>query len=189
MKRHEIVFSALKVPIDYLLIFSSFFLAREFRLLTDYTPGISWFRLPVQTISNEHLLPFAAVWWLLFVLLMTVHWLYNIKLTASKIKEWLDIIFYGFYWFVFFSVLVYLWKDFVYKNTELPRLIILYTFIFWVILVIIGRILLNWIQSIFITLKIFAKRNLILISNHENEEIKNILADIKNLEFTIFFDI
>lgn len=180
MKRHELFFSVVKVPLDFVLIFVAFHIAREVRLITDYTPGISWFRLPIQTISNENLEPFALVGAWLFVLLMALHGLYNIKLTASKIKEFLDIILYSFYWFIFFSVAIYLSKWIVYTGAELPRLILLYTFAFGTVFVILGRILLNWVQSLFIHFKIFSRRNILLINNLKTEEIQHIISDIKN---------
>jgi hypothetical protein len=42
----------LKVPLDFIIIFSAFFLAREIRLMTDLIPGV---QLPVQTISTQEL--------------------------------------------------------------------------------------------------------------------------------------
>lgn len=179
MKRHELFFSVSKVPLDFLVIFMAFFVAREFRLITDFTPWINLFKLPVQTISTDYLIQFAIFGWLLYVILMWIHWLYNIKLTASKLKEFLDIILYSSYWFVFFSVIIYLWKWFVYTGPELPRLIIWYTFLFWTLLVIVERLILNWLQSILIQLKVFDKRNILLINNLPLQDIKHIIWDIK----------
>lgn len=179
MKKHELLFSVSKVPLDFFVIVCAFLLAREFRLISDFTPGIAWFKLPFQTISLTHLYPFAFFGWALFVVLMGIHWLYNIKLTASKLKEFLDIILYSFYWFIFYSVLIYLGKWIVYKWPELPRLIILYSFFFGTIFIIIERVILNWLQSLLLWLKVFDKRNILLINNLESLDIKHILQDIK----------
>jgi len=56
MKKHEIIFSTIKLPLDFIIIFIMFFLAREIRLITDFIPGI---RLPIQTIDTIHLSLFA----------------------------------------------------------------------------------------------------------------------------------
>jgi len=46
------------VPLDFIIIFLSFFIAREIRLITDLIPGIN---LPIQTIENDALINFAFV--------------------------------------------------------------------------------------------------------------------------------
>jgi len=38
MKKHEILFSAIKVPLDFFIVFLCFFLARKVRLITDLIP-------------------------------------------------------------------------------------------------------------------------------------------------------
>ncbi|MDR3151032.1 MAG: hypothetical protein LBU14_05670 [Candidatus Peribacteria bacterium] len=56
MKKYDIIFSALKLPLDFLVVFGSFFLAKKMRLETD---NFLWIQLPFQTISNENLFFFA----------------------------------------------------------------------------------------------------------------------------------
>jgi hypothetical protein len=56
MKKHEITFSIIKIPLDFLTVFLSFFIAKELREVTDLIPGIS---LPIQTITHEALFGFA----------------------------------------------------------------------------------------------------------------------------------
>jgi lipopolysaccharide/colanic/teichoic acid biosynthesis glycosyltransferase len=175
MKRHELLFSVLKVPFDFVLIFSSFFIARALREINDFVP---WVNLPIQTIESKFLLNFAIVWSLLYVLIFTIHWLYNIKITSSKIKETLDIIGYSIYSFLFLSVIIYFWKWVFYK-IEIPRLVILFTLIVWIFLVILERIFLNKLQNILLNKWILEKRKIILINNKSDKEIENILQDIK----------
>jgi hypothetical protein len=56
MKRHEIILGSIKVPLDFLTIFISFFIAREIRLISNFIPN-----LPIQTISTESLMKFAFI--------------------------------------------------------------------------------------------------------------------------------
>jgi len=49
MKHHELTFSAIKIPLDFFVIFFSFFLAKQIRLISDGIPGLY---LPVQTIDT-----------------------------------------------------------------------------------------------------------------------------------------
>jgi hypothetical protein len=56
MKKHEIIFGLIKIPLDFVVVFCSFFLARNLREVNDFVPGIT---LPIQRIDNEFLLNFA----------------------------------------------------------------------------------------------------------------------------------
>ena len=177
MKKHEILFSAIKVPLDFAIVFLCFFLARKIRLITDLIP---WVSLPIQTIEAANLVYFAFLWALLYVFLFSTHWLYNIKIINSKVKEFLDIIRYGIYWFLFFSVGVYLWNGIIYTGVEIPRLIILFTFIFATLWVILERIFLNNIQRYMLSKNMIPKRKLLLISNKNTEKLEPFLEDIKS---------
>ncbi len=175
MKRHEIVFTAIKLPLDFFIIFFSFFIAREIRLITDLIPQIN---LPIQRISIEDLIPFSIFGALLYIFLLASHSLYSSKMDDSKIKEFWDIVRYSLYWFVFFGFFVYLWDQIIY-NVEIPRLIILFTLFIWTTFIIIERIILNNILSFFIKKWVIQKRNLLLVNNKKEKNIKDILDDIQ----------
>jgi len=175
MKKHELIFWSLKVPLDLLIIFGAFFLARELRLITDWVPG---FQLPIQTIDTENLVNFALFWAVIYVLTFSFHKLYFLQIFSSKIKEFLEIIRYWFYGFIFFSVFIFLWKWIVYE-TDIPRLIIGFAFWLWTIWVILERILLNNIQYYLLKKWLIPKRQIILVNNKKSEKIENILEDIK----------
>lgn len=174
MKKHEILFSIIKIPLDFLIIFSSFFVSKNLRELNDFLP---WIQLPIQTLNDLTILKFALIWSLIYCLIFVIHWLYTLKITSSKIKEFLDIILYSFYWFIFFSVIVYFSKWFLYQ-TDIPRLIILYTLIIWVIWIILERLLLNKIQTILLNTWVIAKRKVLIINNKNDEEINDIINDL-----------
>ncbi len=175
MKRHEIVFWAIKLPLDFLIILGSFFVAKEIRLVTDLVPGLS---LPVQTIDNFALLKFALFWSILYVIVLSLHSLYFIKITSSKVKEFLEILRYSIYWLLFFLVAIFLWKWVIYE-VEIPRLIVVFTFVIWTALVILERILLNNLEYYLLKKWKLAKRKLLIVNNKEKEKISGILKDIR----------
>lgn len=177
MKKYEIILSIIKIPLDFIVIFFSFFIAREIRLITDLVP---WVVLPTQTIWDLSLSKFALFWSFLYIIIIASHKLYQIKISNSKIKEILELIRYWFYAFIFFSVFAYLWKWFIYEKTEIPRLIILYTFIIWTFLNIVSRLFLNKIQNYLLDKKIIPKTKILLINNKKENEIQEIIDDIKN---------
>ena len=175
MKKHELIFWSLKVPLDFLIIFSAFFLAREIRLMTDLIPGI---QLPIQTIDTLSLVNFALFWGFIYILTFSFHKLYFLQIFSSKIKEFLEILRYWFYAFIFFSVFIFLWNGIVYE-TEIPRLIIGFAFWLGTIWVILERIFLNNLQYYLLKKWIIPKRQILLINNKKSEKIQKILADIK----------
>jgi len=176
MKKYEIILSIIKIPLDFIIIFFAFFIAREIRLITDLIP---WVILPTQTIWDYSLTKFALFWSFLYIIILTSHNLYQIKISNSKLKEVLEIIRYWIYTYIFFSVFAYLWKWFVYEKHEIPRLIVLYTFIIWTFWNIITRIILNKIQNYLLERKIIPKTKVIIINNKKENEIDMIIEDIK----------
>jgi len=176
MKKHEIFFSLLKLPLDFVVIFSSFFLARDIREINDFIP---WIQLPTQIITNEYLFVFALFWSFLYLVIFSIHWLYSLKITSSKIKEFFDIFLYSIYWFLFFSVFVYFWK-WVFYDIEIPRLVILFTTIIAIILIILERIILNKAQNKLLNIWFIPKRKILLINNQNDKKINKILEDIKS---------
>ncbi len=175
MKKHEIIFSIIKIPLDFFIVFFVFFLARDIRQFTDLIP---WIQLKIQTISDKNLFYFALFWAILYLIIFALHKLYSIKITNSKIKEILEIIRYSFYWFFFYSALVYFAKDFLY-SFEIPRLIILFSLILSIFFVSLSRIILNIIQNILLKKNIIKKRKILIITNKKIEKIKHIIDDIK----------
>lgn len=176
MKKYDIIFSALKLPLDFLVVFGSFFLAKKMRLETD---NFLWIQLPFQTISNENLFFFALAWSILFIFVLAIHWLYSIKLTSSKVWEFLQVIQYSVYWLLFLSFFIYLWNGVIYETT-IPRLIILFTFLITTIWIILERILLNYLEYSLLKKWILKKKQLLLINNKDLNKIKKILLDIKD---------
>lgn len=175
MKKHEIAFSIAKIPLDFSVVFFSFYIARELRLTTDLIP---WIILPTQTISNEYLLQFALWGSLLYIVLFASHGLYHMKMFHSKIQETGDILRYSLYWFLFFSVWVYFGKGIIYDGVEIPRLIILFTAIISFLGTLLLRVLLNTIQSFLLKAQVIPHRNILLVSNKDESKIEEIYNDI-----------
>lgn len=176
MKKHEIIFSLLKIPFDFCIIFFAFFIARDIRGINDFVWSV---QLPSHTISNENLFLFALYGAILYLIIFFIHGLYTLSLTSSKLKEVFDIIRYSIYWFVFFSMFVYFWK-WVWYEIEIPRLIILFSTILWIIWVNFERILLNKLQTYLLNIWKLSPRNILLITKQSDHKIKNILTDLAN---------
>ena len=174
MKKHEIIFSLIKLPIDFLLIFGVFYVSRDLRLVADFAPFLN---LEIQKINNQDLEFFALYWAILYVLIFWIKGLYFNTLSTSKIKEYLEVAKYSVYWFILFSFFVYFWNDFLYEK-DIPRLIIIYTTIIWIFFVIFLRFLVNILQWFWLSRWALEKRNLLLLVNDDYSDVSYILDDI-----------
>ena len=117
MKKHDIFLSAVRLPLDFVIVFFTFFLAREIRLIDNFLLR------PAKTITTDALFWFALFWALLFIFVFAIHWLYSMRNNTSKIWEYWQIIWYSFYWYIFYSFFIYAWNGIIYE-TEIPRLIV-----------------------------------------------------------------
>lgn len=175
MKKHEITFSIIKIPLDFLTVFLSFFIAKELREVTDLIPGVS---LPIQTISNDALFWFALFGAILCILVFAIHWLYSIKISHSKLGEVFDVIWYSLYFFMFFSLFVYLSNGILYTN-EIPRLVILFATLIACTWMLIERQVLNSLQTMLLNMWIIKKRKILIVSNKKHSKNRYILEDIQ----------
>lgn len=146
MKRYELFFGIIKVPIEGLLVFIAFFLARDLRRVTDLIPNV---HLPIQTIDTAHLIQFAMVGSLLYVLLSTISGLYKMRIYQSRIQELRDIFLVSIYWFFIYVALLYLSVGFIYTE-QIPRLVVLFSVIISTIFVLLERSILDRLETFLI---------------------------------------
>ena len=94
MKRSEIIFGALRVPVDYLAIIIAFLLAYYLRPITDLIPGVQFhFGLELLPPFNEYMMLayFAAVF---LVFMFAINHLYSLKITHRFSKAFFKIVFF-----------------------------------------------------------------------------------------------
>lgn len=158
MKRHELIFWIIKLPLEFGIVFGSFFLARNIRLVTDLIPRV---HLPIQTIDTGHLLGFALSGALLTVLVFAISGLYRIRSYQSRVQELLDVVLAQIYWFFIYIAILYLSLGFVY-TTEIPRLIILFSALISLFAIFFERSILDSIQSYMLDRGILEARKLVV---------------------------
>lgn len=146
MKRHELLFWTIKLPLEFLIMYSSFFVARNFRLVSDFIP---WVHLPIKTIEDSYLSYYAFFWAILFVVVLWLSGLYRIQSTYSRAKQFFGILKWSLHWFLLYISILYLANWYLYnveKHVEIPRLIILFTLILSVLFVVLERFLMDSVQ-------------------------------------------
>ena len=156
----------LKIILEFIIVFSSFFISKIIR------ENIDFWSLPIQTLHNINLFNYSLIWATFLVFVFAIHWLYKFDFN-NKISNYSRIILYWFYSFLFFSVFVYLSQWFL-IDTQIPRLIIGFSFSISIILIIIERILLNIIQY-----KFSKKSKIIIFTNNIWNDIYKIINKFK----------
>lgn len=176
MKKVNTYFIVIKILLDFIIIYGMFFIAREIRLVTDLLPNID---LPIQTIATNELHFFALIWSSVLALIFLWHWLYSFDTSWWRVKEYSKVFIYSFYSFVFFTVIVYLWQDFLF-DTEIPRLIIGYTFFLWSFILIFERFVLTIVRAFMYKKKMFKKSKVFIIWDNKFLDNNQILLSFKN---------
>lgn len=173
MKKHELFFTSIKLPIEYIIVYLSFILAHFIRWYTDLIP---WYQIPSKYISTSSLIVFALLWALLFVMVFFYMGLYNMKIRNSRLKQFAMIVESAFVWFFLYVWLSYLSLGYLYQK-ELPRLIIFFTLFLSVFFITLERFLIDLIEKYLLEKWILQKTRLALILDSNNEEL---ISDIKS---------
>lgn len=136
----------IKVPVEGVIVFSAFFLARDLRRVTDLIPDV---HLPIQTIDTMNLLRFALVGSLVYIILSTFSGLYRMRIYQSRIQELQSVLLVSLYWFFIYIAILYLSFGFLYTE-QIPRLIVLFSVIIITFLIILERGILDKIEIVLI---------------------------------------
>lgn len=158
MKRSEILFAALLLPLDFLAVMGSFALSYWLRSFTDLIPGV---QLPVGEIPL--FVSYLSFLWkagLLFVVVGITQGVYIIQNRASFSRELPKVFITALIWFAAVLAWFFLRRAFFFS-----RLVLIYGFIFSIVALLLLRLLLKLAQHILFSLGIGKTRVLILGTN------------------------
>lgn len=102
-------------------------MARHIRVTTDLIPGIS---LPSRTLDINYLLGLSVVSYMIIGVIFSFQKLYTIEKVMGIIEEVFTIIKSVFVSFFVMIGLLYLTNGFPYETILIPRLILIYAFLF-----------------------------------------------------------
>lgn len=161
MRRHELFFRMLRVPVEATAVFAAFYAGREIRLVTDLIPGV---HLPIQRISESQLFFFAASGALLYVFVSFLRGSYRIAYDdAWGIEEFFKTVSISFSWFLYFLALSYLSTGYL-TNAEIPRLIIFFA----LAISVVGISMIRWgfssLRSLLLSGGCFPSRRVLVLS-------------------------
>jgi exopolysaccharide biosynthesis polyprenyl glycosylphosphotransferase len=144
MKKSEIVFGALRVPVDYLAALGAFLLAYFIRPVTDLIPGVQFhFGLELLPPFQDYAL-FAVFASLFLVFLFAFNGLYSLRVTGRFTRESLKIGFLVSVWLMF----IIAWYFLIVHELFFSRIALAHIWLFTIALVIAGRLIIRLIQRI-----------------------------------------
>ncbi|OGC82767.1 MAG: hypothetical protein A2788_02610 [Candidatus Abawacabacteria bacterium RIFCSPHIGHO2_01_FULL_46_8] len=158
MKRSEILFAVILLPLDFLAVIGSFSLAYWLRTFTDLIPGV---QLPIGYIPP--FLEYSAFLWkaaLLFLVIGVTQGVYIIQNRANFSRELAKVLITALIWFAAVLAWFFLRRAFFFS-----RLVLIYGFVFSVLLLILLRLMLKLTQNILFRWNIAKTRVLILGAN------------------------
>ena len=133
--------------------------------MRDWIPFV---QLPIPYISYEQFVPFVISGVIVWCILFVRGWLYSLRAHTPIVEEVRRVLTYSFFWFFVYIGFVYLARGFIF-STEIPRLIILYTYIIATTISIIVRYSIYTLYSILYTQWKIRKEPILVITTEENK--------------------
>lgn len=178
MRRHEFFFWLIRLPLELTIVIVAFLLARHIRVTTDLIPGIS---LPSRTLDINYLLGLSVVSYMIIGVIFSFQKLYTIEKVMGIIEEVFTIIKSVFVSFFVMIGLLYLTNGFPYETILIPRLILIYAFLFAMWGIIAERILIRYARIYAFARGWLVKKKILLIINHSESHLERLLHKEKNV--------
>ncbi len=161
MKKSEIIFGALRVPIDYLATVGAFLLAYYIRPITDLIPG-KQFQFGEELLPNfQEYTTLALVSTLFLVIIFAINHLYSLKVTQKFSAGFFKLIFLVTAWMMFIISYYFL----VVHELFFSRIALVHIWLFTIVFVIGGRIIIKIMQSTLLRFGIGKRRILFIGAN------------------------
>lgn len=165
MKKAEITRIFLSPIIELSMIVGVFLLSYTLRGITD---GILFIQLRIPYISYEQFIPFIISWVLLWAIIFWFTGLYRLRDDTPLYEEIRMVMRSSFIWLIVYMSFVYLSIGFLFEK-EIPRLIILYTYIFSTVFSVLLRVIRHTVYSILYTHWYLEKNKVAVIYAKESE--------------------
>lgn len=158
MKKSEIIFGALRLPIDYLAILAAFLLAYYLRPITDLIPGVQFhFGLELLPPMSEYFV-FALFAAAFLVILFAFNHLYSLRVTHRFGKEFFKISFLVSAWLMFIISYYFL----IVHELFFSRIALIHIWLFSIVFVSASRLLIMAIQSFLLRFGVGRRRILFI---------------------------
>ncbi len=161
MKRSEIAFALLRIPLDFAMTVAGILAGYQLRTKGDFIPGVDFVITPNNLLPLSDYIEVSLLFGGLLVLVFAFFGLYDMKNTEGPLRESRRVAKHSVVWF-----LVVMSYFFLTHETFFSRLVLIYGFIFSLIFVILARLLLRRIERSFLKHNI-GRRNVLLIGSNK----------------------
>ncbi|MBN1258226.1 sugar transferase [Candidatus Peregrinibacteria bacterium] len=158
MKKSEIFFGALKLPMDFIAIMAAFLLAYTIRPFTDLIPGVQYVFQPTLLPPFMEYLRFALVATTGLLVLFIFSGLYSMKLTEPLRRMLIKIVFLVSAWVMFIIAYYFL----IVHALFFSRITLAHIWLFSLFFVLSGRFFVYFIQSFLLRFGIGQRRLLFI---------------------------
>lgn len=165
MYRSRILYSLVKFPLDFVIVFIAFFLAGEIRSRTDLIPNI---RLPIQVIPSNELLVFAILGASIWVILFSMRGMYRVTPDNPLLEEIIESGKRSIWWFFVYIGVVYLSSGFLFSY-EIPRLVIFFSLILSFFGIILIRIWVRWVYMLLASYWYIEKQRILVLTDSQDK--------------------
>jgi exopolysaccharide biosynthesis polyprenyl glycosylphosphotransferase len=145
MKKSKIFFGVLRLPIDFIAIMAAFLLAYYIRPITDLIPGVQYNFYPELLPNFDEYINFALIAAIFLLVLFIFNKLYSLKKSERFGKLFLRIAFLVSAWLMFIIAYYFL----VVHQLFFSRIALAHIWLFTIIFVTFGRLLIAGLQNVF----------------------------------------
>lgn len=171
MKRFEIFFGIIKIPLDFIMIILAFLAAYELRLITEPIEGIAKpIDYSVFPAIKEYMI-FSGKAAIILIVIFILGKMYTLKTTFKFSTETKKIFIFCVIWAM--AIITYF---FFTRTFPFSRLAIIYSWILTFLFIIFGRGIIRLVQKIFLHYGIGKRRLLFIGNNNLTKELSQSLA-------------
>ncbi len=178
MKRSEIAFGLLRIPIDFAMVVLGFLLAYKLRLEGDFIPGKQFEVIPANFLPVGDYLNFGLLFGLMLVAVFIFFGLYQLKNTESGFHESRNVVKHSLVW-----VMLVMSYFFITREVFFSRLVLIFGAILSILFIVIARFALRAIERLLLNANIGRRRVLLIGANKISQKIAASLK--KDPHFTV----
>ena len=175
MKKLEILFGLLKIPIDFFAALLGFSIAYQARLNPNLIPGFTFPFDPNELVSLEEFVNFGGYAAVTLIIVFAISGMYTLKNTVKINKEIAKVFLLSLAWLT-----VIIFYFFVVREFPYSRLALAYSWALSLIFISSGRIILRNIQKQFLKKGYGQRRTLLIGYNKLSEELIESLEKISS---------
>lgn len=160
MKRSEIAFGLLRIPIDFAMVVLGFLLAYKLRLEGDFIPGKQFEVIPANFLPVGDYLNFGLLFGLMLVAVFILFGLYQLKNTESGFHESRNVVKHSLVW-----VMLVMSYFFITREIFFSRLVLIFGAILSILFIVIARFTLRAIERLLLNADIGRRRVILIGAN------------------------